>query len=76
MNIENYIEAKYRELQSIGLNVEYSDLYNKVENKRLQEVLMTLHYHLIELFRTMNERLPANENGAHFGAEPILTTLV
>lgn len=70
MNIENYIESQYRELQQIGLNVEYFDLYNKVEHKRLQEVLMTLHYHLTELFRSMNERLPTNENGAHFWAEP------
>lgn len=70
MNIENYIETQYRELQRLGFNAEYSDLYNNVEHKKLQEILMTLHYQLTELFRTMNERLPTNEYGAHFWAEP------
>ncbi len=70
MNTENYIESKYRELLQVGLNSEFSDLYEPVPNEKLKEVMMTLHYHLISLFRTMNERLPTNEYGAHFWAEP------
>lgn len=70
MNIENYIESQYRELVEKGLNVEFSDLYNSFENVKLREVLTTLHYYFIILFRTMNERLPTGENGAHFWADP------
>lgn len=70
MNIENYIESQYRELVEKGLNVEFSDLYNSFENVKLREVLTTLHYYFIILFRTMNERLPTGENGAHFWAAP------
>ena len=70
MNIENYIESQYRELVEKGLNVEFSDLYNSIENVKLREVLTTLHYYFITLFRTMNERLPTGENGAHFWADP------
>lgn len=69
MNIENYIESQYRELVEKGLNVEFSDLYNSFENVKLREVLTTLHYYFITLFRTMNERLPTGENGAHFWAD-------
>ncbi|MDD2190436.1 MAG: protein kinase family protein [Eubacteriales bacterium] len=70
MNIENYIESQYRELLPYGLNTEHADLYAFVGNQKLREVLTTLHYHLISLFRTMNERLPSGENGAHFWADP------
>lgn len=70
VNIENFIESKYRELQRIGLNSEFSDLYAGVQHQKLKEVLMSLHYHFTSLFRTMNERLPTNEYGAHFWAEP------
>lgn len=70
MNIENYIESQYRELLEKGLNVEFSDLYNSFENVKLREVLTTLHYYFITLFRTMNERLPTGENGVHFWADP------
>lgn len=70
MNIENYIESQYRELVEKGLNVEFSDLYNSFENVKLREVLTTLHYYFIILFRTMNERLPTGENGAHFWEDP------
>ncbi|MDH6352341.1 MULTISPECIES: protein kinase [unclassified Brevibacillus] len=71
MNIENYIEAQYRELLSSSTpNAEFSGLYTSVEHARLRELLATLHYDFISLFRTMNERLPTNDNGAHFWAEP------
>ncbi len=70
MKIENYIETQYRELLPYGLNNEHTDLYVFVRNQKLRGVLTTLHYHLVSLFRTMNERLPTGENGAHFWAEP------
>lgn len=71
MNIENYIETKYRELLSIStLNGEFLDMYSGIKNTKLKELLSTLHYDFTTLFRTMNERLPTGENGAHFWAEP------
>ncbi len=70
MNIENYIEAQYRELQTRGFNAEFSELYKGVDNSKLRDILATLHYYFISLFRTMNERLPTGEYGAHFWAEP------
>lgn len=71
MNIDNYIESQYRELLSCSqINAEYAGLYKPVKNQKLQEILMTLHHDFIDLFRTMNERLPTGENGAHFWAEP------
>ena len=70
MNIENYIEAQYRELQLKGFNAEFSDLYEAVEHIKLREVMATLHYYFTTLFRTMNERLPTGEYGAHFWADP------
>jgi Serine/threonine protein kinase len=71
MNIENYIETQYRELiSSSTINAEFSDLYVGVSHIKLREIFSTLHYDLISLFRTMNERLPTDENGNHFWAEP------
>lgn len=58
MNIENYIEAQYRELQTKGLNAEFLDLYKNVEYSKLREIITTLHHYFTSLFRTMNERLP------------------
>lgn len=71
MNIENYIESQYRELIASGpINPEFVDLYSTIEHQKLREILSGLHYNYISLFRTMNERLPTNENGAHFWADP------
>lgn len=70
MNIENYIEAQYRELKDRRLNSEFQDLYIGVENTKFREILSTLHYEFISLFRTMNERLPTGDYGAHFWAAP------
>lgn len=69
MNIENFIEAQYRELTP-DLNFEFIDLYNGVKHQKLKEVLSTLHFLLIASFRTMNERLPTGDNTAHFWADP------
>lgn len=70
MNIENYIETKYREMSSYESNSEFADLYKTIENIKLREIFTTLHYEFISLFSTMNERLPTNENNPHFWAEP------
>ncbi|MFP3390966.1 protein kinase family protein [Brevibacillus sp. SIMBA_040] len=71
MNIENYIEAQYRELLSNStINAEFSELYSSLEHARLREILATLHFDFISLFRTMNERLPTNDFSAHFWADP------
>lgn len=71
MNIENYIESQYRELIAGGqINPEFADLYATIEHQKLREILTGLHYNYISLFRTMNERLPTNDNGAHFWADP------
>lgn len=70
MNIENFIEAQYRDLKESGLNLEFSDLYTGISHSKLCEVLSTLHYDLTQSFKTMNERLPAGDSGAHFWADP------
>lgn len=71
LNVENYIETQYRELLSTStLDNEFSDMYSSIENVKLKEILSTLHYDFTTLFRTMNERLPTGENGAHFWADP------
>ena len=71
MNIENYIESQYRELLSkSNINAEYSDLYTGIQHLKLREILTTLHYDFLSLFRTMNQRLPTQDNEAHFWADP------
>lgn len=70
MNIENYIESVYRELSETGLNNEYIELYKGIANTRLRLILSTMHFNFIDSFKTMNERLPTNDLGAHFWADP------
>jgi len=71
MNIENYIESQFRELIKSGqINPEFADLYAVIDHQKLREILTGLHYNYVSLFRKMNERLPTNENGAHFWADP------
>ncbi len=59
---------QYRELREKGFNAEFSDLYKTIEHSKLREIITTLHFYLTSLFRTMNERLPTGEYGAHFWA--------
>lgn len=68
MNIANFIETQYRELED-KLNYEYIDLYESFSNIKLREVLSTLHSILIEKYKLMNSRLPTNENTNHYWAE-------
>ncbi|KNZ41682.1 protein kinase family protein [Acetobacterium bakii] len=69
MNIENYVETKYRELL-LNLNTEFIDLYTWFKYPKLEEVLATLHFIIINSFKKMNERLPTKEYTAHFWADP------
>lgn len=68
MDIINYIEIQYREIKDI-INIEYIELYEYVSNAKLREVLSTLHYRFVNSFKTMNQRLPTDERGAHFWAD-------
>ncbi len=69
LNIENYIEAQYRELQP-NINIEYEDLYNGIGHSKLKQILATLHYIFLSTYKMMNERLPTGDYTAHFWAEP------
>ncbi|MDR3599549.1 MAG: protein kinase family protein [Desulfosporosinus sp.] len=69
MNIDNYIETQYRELQP-NINMEYEDLYYGIDQSKLKEILATLHYIFLSSYKVMNERLPTAGNTAHFWAEP------
>lgn len=68
MNIENYIESQYRELQ-LDLNIEYKDLYSGIEHPKLREIFATLHYIILSNYKLMNERLPTRDYSNHFWAE-------
>ncbi|EPD1676871.1 protein kinase family protein [Enterococcus faecalis] len=69
MDITNFIESQYRELEH-DVNLEYIDLYKNVQHERLQTILSTLHKEFQSLFKLMNERLPTKDSTAHFWAEP------
>ncbi|MGX4670506.1 protein kinase family protein [Cerasibacillus sp. JNUCC 74] len=69
IRINNKIEAVRRAIIQYQ-NIEYSDLYEKIENAKLKEVFATLHFEFIKLFDLMNERLPTNEEGNHYWADP------
>ena len=71
MNIDNVLETVIRELNNNGFtSFEYEDLYGNIGNEKLKTIFSWLHGGYIQLFRTMNERLPSGEHGAHFWAEP------
>ncbi len=69
INIDNSIEIQYRKIQS-DINDEFIDLYTNVKDEKLKKIFSTLHYMLVMLFDTMNQRLPTQENTSHFWAEP------
>ena len=68
MNIDNFVETQYR-LVSANLNFEYEEFYEGFTNKKIKEILTTLHYRFVLYFRRMNERLPTNEYEAHYWAD-------
>lgn len=69
MNAENAIESHYRKLSDI-LNNEFKDLYEPINNDKLRILFSTLHSSITSLFDSMNNRLPTDEDSAHFWAEP------
>lgn len=69
MDIENFIESQYREINQIENN-EFLDLCESVDHKKLKLLFSNLHNNLINLFSLMNERLPTTETGNHFWADP------
>ena len=69
MNAENAIESHYRKLYEL-LNNEYEELYESIDNDKLRIVFSTLHSSIIMLFDSMNNRLPTDEDSAHFWADP------
>lgn len=69
MNAENAIESNYRKLID-GLSDEYEELYESIENENLRILFSTIHTRLINLFDSMNDRLPTDNDSAYFWAEP------
>lgn len=69
MNAENAIESHYRKLYEL-LNNEYEELYKSIKNDKLRIIFSTLHSSIIVLFDSMNNRLPTDEDSAHFWADP------
>lgn len=67
MNIENYLEGKYRELGGY-INTDYLDLYNTFTNTRLQVILSTIHNIFINNYEAMNTRLPTTDSTEYFWA--------
>lgn len=68
MDFLNYIETKYRELESY-INNDYIDLYASFNHEKLKITLSTLHYITIENYKSMNTRLPTEKEGSYFWAE-------
>lgn len=69
MNAENAIESHYRKLSDILKN-EFEDLYESIKNDKLRILFSTLHSSVVSLFDSMNNRLPTDEDSAHFWADP------
>ena len=70
MNLENFLEQFYRKLAIIS-DGEFSALYSSFENKKLKNIFETLHSMFVDLFSSMNTRLPTNDIiHAHYWAEP------
>jgi len=68
MDFSNYIETKYREIESY-INNDYIDLYASFNHERLKIILSTLHNITIENYKSMNTRLPTGKDGSYFWAE-------
>ena len=64
---ENYLAELRMDMQ---LTDEFSEFYSAFERNDLILILSTLHSFLINLFKSMNGRLPTKKYVAHFWAEP------
>jgi len=70
MNTVNTIESQYRKLaENNEMNMEYAELYKNIDHMRLRDIFSVLHYDLIKLFKSMNERLPTGEGSNHYWAD-------
>lgn len=74
MNISNFIETIYRELND-RMDYEYMDLYDGFKNHKLKSIFSTLHSMLVEKYKLMNSRLPTGEDGNHYWADDSRTLL-
>lgn len=71
--IENLIENIFQELTQrfpTPSQVDFSKLYNEVKPPRLAELFSNIHGHLVDLFKSLNQRLPTGDSTAHFWAAP------
>jgi serine/threonine-protein kinase len=69
MNVENTIETHYRKLAD-SLSNEFEDLYESISNEKLRALFSTLHTRVVNLFDSMNHRLPTKDCSSHFWADP------
>ena len=69
MNVENAIETHYRKLAD-SLSNEYEELYESIGNEKLRALFSTLHMRVVNLFDSMNHRLPTGDYSSHFWADP------
>lgn len=74
MNLDNYIEEIYREIQD-SIKKDYVDLYTFFDDRRLQYIFSTIHTDMMTAFKAMNFRLPTKEFEAHFWADSSRTLL-
>ncbi len=68
MDLENFIEWKYQELQPF-INLENIDLYDEIKHSKLKDIFATLHHMFLSMYKLMNERLPTDVNPAYFWAD-------
>jgi serine/threonine-protein kinase len=67
--LKNYVETLKREIQEF--DDEYAEFYQNFTHQDIRLILSTLHCNLLNLFKSMNNRLPtSSEYGAHFWADP------
>lgn len=68
MSIENFIEGQYRAIDKT-YGSEFLPVYNNISHEKLRLTFGQLHSEFIRIFKLMNERLPTNDQGAHFWAQ-------
>ena len=61
MNIENYIEAKYRELQLKGFDAEFSDLYKKLSKVKIIKLFLKRYCPFVNKLVVYRRAKRANE---------------
>lgn len=70
-HLNNFLEGERRTLESNNMiNNEYLGLYSFIKDETIRLILASLHGNLVNLFDTMNKKLPTIDVVAHFYAEP------